>query len=105
MTVGRTILSVLASSTLLPVLSAFNTELFPTALRADGYAWSNNLIGRIAYVASPIVLGAFAETTGWGAAIRSTAVFPLIAIALVFAFFPETNRRSLEETAATPGGA
>lgn len=98
------IVAILASSTLLPVLSAFNTELFPTALRADGYAWSNNLIGRVAYVTSPIVLGLFAESAGWGASIRSTAVFPLVAIALVFAFFPETNRKSLEETAAAPEG-
>lgn len=98
------ITAILASSTLLPVLSAFNTELFPTSLRADGYAWSNNLIGRIAYVTSPIVLGAFAESVGWGVAIRSTAVFPLVAIVLVYAFFPETKGKALEDTAATPGG-
>jgi putative MFS transporter len=100
--IGALIVAILASSTLLPVLSAFNTELFPTALRADGYAWSNNLLGRIAYVTSPIVLGAFAENVGWGASIRSTAVFPILAIVLVYAFFPETKGKALEETAATP---
>jgi putative MFS transporter len=100
--IAALVTSILASSTLLPVLSAFNTELFPTALRADGYAWSNNLLGRVAYVTSPIVLGAFAESIGWGAAIRSTAVFPILAIVLVYAFFPETNGKPLEETAATP---
>jgi len=100
--IAALVVTILASSTLLPVLSAFNTELFPTALRADGYAWSNNLLGRIAYVTSPIVLGSIAESVGWGAAIRSTAVFPILAIALVYAFFPETKGKALEETAAPP---
>jgi putative MFS transporter len=97
------VLAIFASSTLLPVLSAFTTELFPTEHRADGFAWSNNLIGRIAYVTSPLVLGAFAEKIGWGPSIRATAIFPLIAVVLVYAFFPETNRKALEETAATVG--
>jgi putative MFS transporter len=95
--------AIFASSALLPVLSAFTTELFPTPLRADGFAWSNNLLGRIAYVTSPLIIGHFAQQMGWGPVIRSTAVFPLVAIVLVYAFFPETNQKALEETAATAG--
>jgi putative MFS transporter len=84
----------------LPVLNAYTAELFPTELRGDAFAWSNNLIGRVGYVLSPIAVGAIAEQAGWGAAVRGTAIFPLIAVALVLWLLPETRARELERTAA-----
>jgi putative MFS transporter len=93
-------LGIFASSAFLPVLNALTTELFPTEMRADGLAWSNNLLGRIGYVASPILIGHFAAKFGWGPVIRSTVIFPLIAVALIYWLLPETKDRSLEETAA-----
>jgi putative MFS transporter len=92
-------LGIFASSAYLPVLNALTTELFPTDMRADGFAWANNLIGRSGYVASPILLGHFAVTFGWGPVIRSTVIFPVITILLIYWLIPETKRRSLEETA------
>ena len=83
----------------LPVLNAYTTELFPTEMRGDAFAWANNLLGRLGYVASPIFVGWFAETHGWGAAIRPTAILPLLAVALILLWLPETNRRELEDTA------
>jgi putative MFS transporter len=83
----------------LPVLNAYTTELFPTEIRGDAFAWANNLLGRIGYVASPIAVGWYAEAHGWGAAIRPTAVLPLLALALILLWLPETNRRELEDTA------
>jgi MFS transporter, putative metabolite:H+ symporter len=93
-------LGIFASSAYLPVLNALTTELFPTDIRADGFAWSNNLIGRAGYVVSPLVIGHFASTFGWGPVIRSTVVFPVITILLIYWLLPETKRRSLEETAS-----
>jgi putative MFS transporter len=83
----------------LPVLSAYNSELFPTSLRGDAYAWANHLIGRIGQVATPLVLGVAAASVGWGAAVRTTAIFPLLAALLVVLLLPETAGRDLDETA------
>ncbi len=83
----------------LPVLNAYTTELFPTEMRADAFAWANNLLGRLGYVASPILVGWYAESHSWGAAIRPTAILPLFALALILLWLPETNRMELEESA------
>ena len=83
-----------------PLLGAFNTELFPTGMRADAYAWANNGIGRVAYVLSPVLVALAAESIGLGAAVRATAAFPLLALVLILLGLPETAGRELEETSA-----
>ena len=93
-------LGVFGVAAVLPVLTSFSTELFPTAQRAGAYAWANHLIGRIGPVASPVVLGAAAEAVGWGAALRATAILPLLALALIAWRLPETAGRELEQTSA-----
>lgn len=94
------VFSIFGVSAVLPVLNAYTTELFPTKLRGDGFAWSNNILGRIGYVLSPAVVGYFARDVGWGNAVRVTAVFPIIAVVLIFLLLPETRNRELEDTAA-----
>lgn len=89
----------------LTVLNTFMTELFPTEVRGSAVALSNNLLGRIGYVFSPLLLGELVGELGLGLPLRSSVVFPLIALGLIFLWLPETNRRELEETsraAATP---
>ncbi|MBX7191018.1 MAG: MFS transporter [Sandaracinaceae bacterium] len=93
------VLAVFGVSAVLPALNAFNTELFPTDLRADAFAWSNNLLGRIGYVLSPLAVGAAATHVGWGPSVAATALGPLIALVLVWRWLPETSGRELEETA------
>jgi len=84
----------------LPVLNAYTTELFPTDLRGDAFAWSNNLIGRISYVGGPIVVAQIVSATGlgYGTIIAPTAIFPIVALVLVWALLPETKGRELEDT-------
>lgn len=94
------VFGIFGASAVLPVLNAYTAELFPTDLRGDAFAWSNNLIGRIGYVLSPAVVGYAAGQVGWGAAVRVTAIFPLIALVLILWLLPETKSRELEETAA-----
>lgn len=91
---------IFASSAVLPVLNAFTAELFPTELRADAYAWANNLLGRCGYVVAPMLVGALAGDLGYGRAAASTAIFPLCALALILWKLPETRGRELEETSA-----
>lgn len=94
------VLGIFGASAVLQVLNAYNAELFPTEFRSDAFAWSNNLIGRIGYVASPALVGALADGIGWGRAVRLTTIFPILALILIFWLLPETRARELEETAA-----
>lgn len=99
-TTAMLVFGVFGATAMPAVLNAFTTELFPTELRGDAFAWANNLLGRIGYVLAPLAVGAAADTTGWGPAVRFTAIFPAIALAIIVLRFPETRRRELEETSA-----
>jgi len=91
---------IFGASAVLPVVNAYTTELFPTDLRGDAFAWSNNIIGRIGYVTAPMVVGWFARDIGWSHAVRITAIFPIFALGLILWLLPETRNKELEETAA-----
>ena len=94
------VVAIFGVSAVLAVLNSYNTELFPTELRGDAFSLSNNLLGRIGYVISPTLVGLAASTTGWGPAVASTSVFPLLALALIWWWLPETRGKELEETSA-----
>jgi putative MFS transporter len=98
MTVG-----IFGINAVLTVLNAFMTELFPTSERGNAVAWSNNLIGRIGYVFSPLAIGAVVERHGWGLPLRLSTLFPVIALLLIFLWLPETKARELEETSKALG--
>jgi putative MFS transporter len=91
-------LGIFGASAVLPVMNAYTTELFPTEIRGDAFAWANNVLGRLGYVLSPIGLGVIAESSGWGPVLRWTAICPLVALALILALLPETRGRELEDT-------
>ena len=92
------IVAIFGLNAILTLLNAYTAELFPTALRGDAFLWTNNLIGRIGYVASPIVVGHLAADGGWGPVMRASVIFPAIALGLVLWLLPETSRRELEQT-------
>jgi MFS transporter, putative metabolite:H+ symporter len=93
------VFAVLGVNTVLTVLNAFTTELFPTRYRGSAFAWSNNLIGRIGYCLSPVAVGALIPRFGWGTTLAATTAFPLLALLLIWLMLPETGGRELEETA------
>ncbi|MBI5515417.1 MAG: MFS transporter [Deltaproteobacteria bacterium] len=99
------IAAVFGVSSVIPVLNAFTTELFPTEMRADAFAWANNVLGRATYVLSPWVIGWLADRPGVGyrGAVSLTALFPLLALAVILVCFPETAGKELEETSAPTG--
>jgi MFS transporter, putative metabolite:H+ symporter len=94
-----TTLAIFGASAVLPVLNAFTTEYFPTELRGDAFAWTNNILGRTGYVAAPILVGTLAQRVGWGPAVACTAVGPLLALGLIWLWLPETKGLELEQTA------
>jgi putative MFS transporter len=99
------VVATIGVNTMLTVLNTFTTELFPTEQRGAAFAWSNNLIGRIGYWLSPFVIGQLVAVHGWGSVLRATAVFPLVAIGLIWWFLPETKGRELEHVALPSGRA
>lgn len=92
------ILVIGVASANVPILNAIATELFPTELRADAYAWSRNLLGRMGMVVSPLLIGSAAAHMGWATTLRLTVIGPLLALLLIWTAVPETSRRELEET-------
>lgn len=93
---------VFGTSAVLPVLNAYTAELFPTELRSDAFAWSNNLLGRMGAVLVPLALAPMADRFGWGPTIASTAIGPVLALGLILWKLPETTGRELESTSALP---
>lgn len=91
---------ILGSSAVLPVLNAFTTELFPTELRSDAFAWANNLLGRIGAALAPVAIGSAAALHGWGPAMSVTCLGPLLALGLILWRLPETRGLELERTSA-----
>jgi MFS transporter, putative metabolite:H+ symporter len=81
------------------VTNAVTTELFPTELRSDAYAWCNNIIGRCGYVLAPVLVGVAAGYVGWGNAVAPSACLFFVAIWLLLRFVPETAQRELEDSA------
>jgi putative MFS transporter len=97
------IVAMFGLSAVLTLLNTVTTELFPTELRGDAFVWSNNVLGRIGYVASPFVLGELARDRGWGPVLRGSIVFPALSLVLLLVWLPETRGRELEQTAAVEG--
>jgi putative MFS transporter len=96
MTVG-----IFGINAVLTVLNTLMTELFPTEVRGNAVAWSNNLLGRIGYVFSPLAIGQMVGKYGWGVPLRLSTVFPVAALILILLWLPETNARELEDTSRT----
>lgn len=92
------VLGVFGVSAVMVVLNSYTTELFPTNIRGSAFAWSNNLLGRIGYVASPLLVGALAEIWGWSISVISTLLPLTIALILILLLLPETKAKELEVT-------
>jgi len=76
----------------------YAAELFPTEIRAIGFSWTTMLLGRIAEIASPIIIGSLAQSLGGlGNAVAVVAVGPIIGAAIVWRWAPETRGMTLEQ--------
>jgi len=84
------------------VLSAFATELFPTAVRAQASGWIRNAWGTTGSVVGPTMVGVLGAAAGplhdIGDAMTVTALLLLVAVPIIWAMIPETRGVSLDET-------
>ena len=95
------VLGIMSASAFLPVLNSYTTEMFPTEFRGAGFAWSNNILGRISYVLAPLMVGFIAgRIGGFGPVVAALSIFPIIAIIMIYALLPETKNLELEDTAS-----
>lgn len=73
--------------------STFNNELFPTEIRANAMAWSNNIVGRLGQIFVPTVVTTIALVVGLGNAVALVTSLPIISLILILIFLPETLKK------------
>ncbi|MBI2705502.1 MAG: MFS transporter [Actinobacteria bacterium] len=90
-TVG-TILAALA----VPALAVYGPELFPTKIRglANG---TINVLQVIGAVAGILLVGRFADAVGYGQPLALLGLGPLVVVAIILIFYPETAHKRLED--------
>jgi len=75
----------------------YASELFPTEIRATGYGWTTNLLGRVTEVVTPMLIGLLIVPLGISNSIAVVALGPIIGAMLVMRYAPETMGLTLEE--------
>jgi hypothetical protein len=75
----------------------YASELFPTEIRATGYAWTTNLTGRITEVVTPTLIGLLILWVGISWSMTVVAIGPILGAILVMRYAPETRGLTLEE--------
>ena len=88
----------IVSAAMVPAISVFGPELFPTSLRGR----ANGIVSLAAMGGSVVGLVAAGRAGGRasdrsGQAMGLLAVAPLLMAVVILAFFPETARRELED--------
>lgn len=85
-----------------PVMGAFATELFPTAIRGQAAAWIRNVFEIAGFVFGPALVGVLGDhASGAIGNIGDTITFLMVlsipVVWLVWKYLPETRGRELEE--------
>lgn len=75
----------------------YASELFPTEIRATGYAWTTNLTGRISEVVTPTAIGVLILWLGISSSILVVAIGPILGAIVVMRYAPETMGLTLEQ--------
>jgi len=77
----------------------YASELFPTEIRATGYGWTTNFLGRITEVLTPMAIGALLIPlhNDIPSAIAIVAAGPILGALAVLRYAPETQGLTLEE--------
>ncbi len=79
------------TNSFLMVASTITNELFPTEVRANAMAWSNNIVGRLGQVLVPSVVGLLSIYLGLAYSVAIVVMMPIIAAMLIWFLLPETK--------------
>jgi MFS transporter, putative metabolite:H+ symporter len=86
--------------------ATYSAELFPTEIRATSYSLTVQLLGQLAGLLTPFIIGSLSKTMGGlGNAVAAVCVGPAIGALLVWLFAPETRGMPLEELAVASASA
>lgn len=93
-----------------PVLSAFSTELFPTAIRGQAAAWIRNVFEVPGYVLGPAAVGVLGDRAhgpigNIGDSVTLLTLWAIPAIWLVWRRLPETRGAELESLECGPSAS
>lgn len=78
--------------------ATYSAELFPTEIRATSYSLTVQLLGQIASLLTPLVIGTLSKSLGGlGDAVAVVAIGPVIGAVLIWMYAPETRGMGLEE--------
>jgi MFS transporter, putative metabolite:H+ symporter len=81
--------------------ATYSAELFPTEIRATSYSMTVQLLGQLAGLFTPFIIGSLSKTMGGlGNAVSLACIGPAIGAVLVWRYAPETRGMSLEDLAA-----
>jgi putative MFS transporter len=94
------ILTVFAFGAAVASTHIYASELFPTEIRATGYGWTTNLIGRLTEVATPLVIALLIDRLGISWSVGVVSFGPILGALLVLRYAPETRGLTLEEVQA-----
>jgi MFS family permease len=80
--------------------ATYSVELFPTDIRATSYSLTVQVLGQVASLATPLIIGSLSKSLGGlGNAVASVCIGPVIGALLVVLYAPETMGKRLEELA------
>ena len=78
--------------------ATYSAELFPTEIRATSYSLTVQLLGQIASLLTPFIIGSMSKSLGGlGNAVALVSIGPIIGAVLVLRYAPETRGIRLEE--------
>lgn len=98
--------SVVASgfaNSFLIVGSTLTNELFPTEVRANAMAWSNNIVGRLGQILVPTFVTTLAVWLGLGNAAAVAVALPIVSLILILVFLPETGLKNKKVDSQSAG--
>ena len=83
------VVSVGCLNSFLIVGSTLTNELFPTEIRGNAMAWSNNIFGRLGQILVPVFIGSLAVVMSLGHAIAIAMALPVVSLLFIVVFIPK----------------
>jgi putative MFS transporter len=78
--------------------ATYSAELFPTEIRATSYSMTVQLLGQVAPLMTPFIVGSLSKSLGGlGNAVAVASIGPVLGALIIWMYAPETRAMNLEE--------